>query len=142
MTTKRFSDVDDVVRRRMSRVRRTNSKPEILVRKVAHRLGFRFRMNRRDLPGTPDIVFPRLRKIIFVHGCFWHQHSGCRHATTPRVRSEYWGPKLDRNRERDAAAVAALHALGWEVLVVWECGTKDQSDLERIVSDFLSRSID
>src|SRR3954465_6722007 len=91
-----FEDVPEIVRKRMSRIRKTGSKPEVLVRQIAHRLGYRFRINRSDLPGTPAIVFPKLRKIIFVHGCFWHQHCGCRYATIPRVRQDYWLPKLAR----------------------------------------------
>jgi DNA mismatch endonuclease Vsr len=133
-----FEDVPDVVRARMSRVRKSGTKPEMLVRRIAHRLGFRFRINRRDLPGTPDIVFPSRRKIIFVHGCFWHQHSGCRHATVPRVRESYWLPKLARTLERDGRSKAALEAQGWEVRVFWECELKDQGQVEAFLLEFLS----
>jgi DNA mismatch endonuclease (patch repair protein) len=132
-----FEGVPDVVRRRMSRIRKTGSKPEVLVRKTAHRLGYRFRINRRDLPGTPDIVFVGRRKVIFVHGCFWHQHSGCRHANLPRVRSDYWLPKLRRTTERDASAMAALTDDGWDVLVIWECELASQPTLEERLQDFL-----
>ena len=124
-----FDDVPDVVRKRMSRIRKTGSKPEVRVRSIAHRLGSRFRSNRRDMPGTPDIVFPSRRKVIFVHGCFWHQHEECRHATIPRVRSEYWLPKLSRTKIRDAAALNALHAQGWETLVLWECELTDAAEI-------------
>lgn len=132
-----FEDVPDVVRRRMSRIRKTGSKPEILVRKIAHRLGYRFRINRRDLPGTPDIVFPRHRKVIFVHGCFWHQHPGCRHANRPRIRPDYWLPKLERTVRRDAESAVALHGLGWRTLVIWECETRDAAELQRQIQSFL-----
>jgi DNA mismatch endonuclease Vsr len=132
-----FKDVPDVVRKRMSRIRKTGSKPEVLVRRTAHRLGYRFRINQIDLPGTPDIVFPRLRKIIFVHGCFWHQHPGCRHSTTPQIRQDYWLPKLSRTVARDRATSEALEALGWRVTTIWECETRDESRLESIVKDFL-----
>jgi DNA mismatch endonuclease (patch repair protein) len=142
MTGKLFNDVDAALSKRMSRIRKTNSKPEILVRQIAHRLGYRFRINRRNLPGTPDIVFPRLKKIIFVHGCFWHQHPGCRHATSPRVRADYWAPKLDRNRERDRLAIAALGELGWDVFVIWECELKDRQALERQLASFLNDRMD
>jgi len=133
-----FSDVPEIVRQRMSRIRKTGSKPEVLVRRIAHRLGFRFRINRADLPGTPDIVFPRLRKIIFVHGCFWHQHTGCQHASVPKVRQEYWLPKLARTVARDTEASAALEQLGWQVLVLWECELVDQRELEKTLVSFLS----
>lgn len=133
----RFSDVPDVVRQRMSRIRKTGSKPEMLVRRMAHRLGYRFRINRRDLPGTPDIVFPSRRKVIFVHGCFWHQHVGCRHANQPRTRTDYWLPKLARTVERDAASIASLRAAGWDVLVLWECETSDGQVLREQLATFL-----
>ncbi|MGR3433819.1 MAG: very short patch repair endonuclease [Shimia sp.] len=132
-----FADVDPVVSRRMSRVRKADTKPEVAVRRLAHRMGYRFRLHRRDLPGTPDVVFPRRRRVIQVHGCFWHQHPGCRHAGTPRSRLGYWGPKLARNVERDAETTAALEAAGWGVLVVWECETKDEESLRARLSGFL-----
>jgi DNA mismatch endonuclease Vsr len=133
-----FEDVPEVVRRRMSRIRKTGSKPEVLVRRVAHRLGYRFRINRRDLPGTPDIVFPRRRKIIFVHGCFWHQHPGCRHSTTPKVRAGYWAPKLHRTVERDSRTKATLEDLGWSVRVAWECELRDEALIAAMLDEFLS----
>lgn len=132
-----FPDVPATVRRRMSRIRKTGSKPEVQVRRLAHHLGYRFRINRRDLPGTPDVVFPSRRKAIFVHGCFWHQHEGCRLANRPRTRPEYWLPKLARNVERDARACTSLQALGWRVLVIWECEVKDRNTLTERLIDFL-----
>jgi DNA mismatch endonuclease Vsr len=132
-----FENVPDVVRRRMSRIRKTGSKPEVRVRKVAHRLGYRFRINRRDLPGTPDIVFPARRKAIFVHGCFWHQHHGCRHANLPRTRPEYWLPKLERTIQRDAANLARLEHLGWRSLVLWECQIADEEHVAGALKRFL-----
>jgi DNA mismatch endonuclease (patch repair protein) len=133
-----FENVPDVVRRRMSRIRKTGSKPEVLVRQIAHRLGYRFRINRRDLPGTPDIVFPGRRKVIFVHGCFWHQHVGCRHANVPRVRLDYWLPKLARTAQRDADSLASLRRAGWDTLVIWECETRQSGILERRLRAFLA----
>jgi len=121
----------------MSRIRKTGSKPEVTVRQLAHRLGYRFRINRRDLPGTPDIVFPSRRKTIFVHGCFWHQHEGCHLANKPRTRIEYWLPKLARNVQRDMQASEALRKLGWEVLVIWECEVKEHETLTGRLRDFL-----
>jgi DNA mismatch endonuclease (patch repair protein) len=132
-----FEDVPTVVRRRMSRIRKTGSKPEVLVRQIAHALGYRFRLNRADLPGTPDIVFPAHRKAIFVHGCFWHQHPGCRHANVPQVRLDYWIPKLRRTTERDALAMGALDELGWSTMVLWECELKDRTQLTHRLSQFL-----
>lgn len=108
----------------MSRIRSVNTRPELAVRKALHARGFRFRLQRRDLPGKPDIVLPKYRAVVFVHGCFWHQHPGCRLASWPKSRPEYWAPKLGRNVERDAAAAKALEALGWRYFVIWECDTR------------------
>lgn len=119
----------------MRRIRAKGSAPERAVRRCAHSLGFRFRLHRRDLPGTPDLVFPRFRSVIFVHGCFWHQHKGCRLARMPKSRPEYWSPKLARNRERDIETAERLTSLGWHVAVVWECETYKSDFLaERIMS--------
>lgn len=109
----------------MSRVRSRDTAPEHAIRRMAHRLGLRFRLHRRDLPGTPDLVFPRHHKVIFVHGCFWHQHKGCRLARFPTSRQEYWLPKLARTIQRDAEAKQRLEAAGWLVFEVWECETRD-----------------
>ncbi|MHB2210632.1 very short patch repair endonuclease [Methylobacterium sp. CM6257] len=109
----------------------------MVVRKALHAMGFRFRLHRADLPGTPDIVLPRHKVAIQVHGCFWHQHPGCRHATLPRSRIAYWHPKLARNVERDACSEAALRALGWRVLVLWECELKDFGALRDRLQAFL-----
>lgn len=105
----------------MRAVRSTDTKPEKLLRSLLHRAGFRFRKNVRGLPGTPDIVFPSRRKVVFMHGCFWHQHPGCSKATIPAVRRSYWIPKLTATAARDARQLAALQSLGWEAEVVWEC---------------------
>ena len=132
-----FPDVPSAVRLRMSRIRKANTSPEMIVRRAAHRLGYRFRLHKRDLPGTPDLVFARHRKVIFVHGCFWHQHGGCRHATMPRTRTEYWVPKLARNVERDAATLRLLMDQGWLALILWECEVKDSERLQRLLREFL-----
>lgn len=121
----------------MARIRSGNTQPEIAVRKLLHALGYRFRLHRRDLPGKPDIVLPRHRLAIFVHGCFWHQHPGCRLASKPKTRQEYWEPKLAGNVSRDRIAQDAVTSLGWRVAVVWECDTRDpQALLNRILSVF------
>ena len=124
----------------MRRIRKTGTKPEMRVRRVAHSLGYRFRLHRDDLPGTPDLVFPRLRKVVQVHGCFWHQHPGCRLARQPKSRLDYWLPKLERNRARDVKTTAALKALGWSVLVVWECQVPDEDAAARILEPFLGEA--
>ena len=122
----------------MRRVRGKDTSPERAVRRAAHSLGYRFRLHRRSLPGTPDLTFPRLRKVIFVHGCFWHRHPGCRRTTTPKTRATYWREKFDQNVARDRRNAVALEALGWEVLVVWECETLDGTGLLATLSRFLS----
>ena len=132
-----FVDVEPVVSARMRRIPRADTTPEIAVRQLAHRMGCRFRLHRRDLPGTPDIVFPSRRKVILVHGCFWHQHSNCSGGRLPRSRVEYWGPKLARNVERDARTLERLKEAGWEPLVVWECETKDEDALCSRLEGFL-----
>lgn len=121
----------------MSKVRGRNTKPEMLVRSLLHRLGYRFRLHKKDLPGRPDIVFPSRRAAIFVHGCFWHQHSGCRKASIPETRREFWQAKLQRNVDRDVENVEALRARGWKVLIVWECETKDMDALSFKLDKFL-----
>ncbi len=105
----------------MSRIRSRDTRPEILVRSLLHRMGFRFRLHVRALPGRPDIVLPHHRTVIFVHGCFWHQHQGCVDGKRPATRTGYWEPKLARNVTRDTEHRAVLRALGWKVIVIWEC---------------------
>lgn len=134
----RFDDVPEVIRRRMARVRKKDSKPELVVRSLAHRLGYRFRLHRTDLPGTPDLTFPRLRKVVFVHGCFWHRHDCALAGEVPAKRQEYWLPKLRRNVERDADAQRKLRFLGWNVLTIWECETRDRSSLLTKLEEFLT----
>ncbi|MEQ6491905.1 very short patch repair endonuclease [Pseudomonas aeruginosa] len=113
----------------MRAVKRAHTAPEIIVRQTLHALGLRFRLQRRDLPGSPDIVLPRFRTAIFVHGCFWHRHPDCRYATTPKTRQEYWLPKFMANVERDARKESQLRELGWRVLIIWECETRDRREL-------------
>jgi DNA mismatch endonuclease, patch repair protein len=112
---------DPAATSRMRAVKRADTKPEMALRKELHATGLRYRVHVAALPGRPDIVFSKRRLAVFVNGCFWHQHPGCASATTPRVNSAYWGPKLRRNVERDAENVADLAALGYRVLVLWEC---------------------
>ena len=124
--------------RLMSRVRGKDTTPELVVRRLAHGLGYRFRLHKKTLPGKPDLVFPRLRVAIFVHGCFWHRHRGCPKATMPKSRVEYWAEKFERNVERDARVVRALEEAGWTVHTIWECETKDRDALRHRLSDLLS----
>ncbi|MBJ2181571.1 DNA mismatch endonuclease Vsr [Pseudomonas veronii] len=109
----------------MGRIRGKDTKPEIIVRSICHSMGLRYRLHRKDLPGSPDLVFPKFRLCLFVHGCFWHRHSGCQYAYTPKSRTEFWLSKLTRNTERDLEVQNALQALGWHTEVIWECETKD-----------------
>ncbi len=129
----------EVRSRVMSRIRSRDTKPEMLVRKLAHALGFRFRLHRRDLLGCPDLVFPRRRKIIFVHGCFWHMHEGCRKCRMPKSNRSYWRSKLLLNRDRDRRNKEALESLGWRIMVVWECEVKDIGKLKKRLTAFLGR---
>jgi DNA mismatch endonuclease, patch repair protein len=123
--------------RRMAGIRGKDTRPELAVRSTAHNLGYRFRLHRRDLPGTPDLVFPGRRKVVFVHGCFWHRHSGCKRAATPADRRAYWQAKFDGNVERDIRKEVQLLAAGWDVLIIWECETRDIARLTESLRDFL-----
>lgn len=122
----------------MAAIKGKDTGPEMLVRRMLHRGGYRYRLHRRDLPGRPDIVFPGRRAVVFVHGCFWHQHKAkeCR-ARPPKSNLDYWLPKLQRNVERDAKNMEALAAAGWRVLVVWECEVRDKEALSRKLIEFL-----
>ncbi|MBO9324229.1 MAG: DNA mismatch endonuclease Vsr [Roseiflexus sp.] len=122
----------------MAKVRGENTSPERLVRSLIHKMGYRFRLNVKDLPGKPDIVLKKHKKVIFVHGCFWHQHEGCPHAARPSSNTEYWNKKLDRNMIRDRENVHKLEYLGWNVLIVWECETRDREKLFDKLKGFLT----
>lgn len=119
----------------MSRVGNKNTKPELLVRRILHRAGYRFRLHRSDLPGSPDVVLPRWRTAVFVHGCFWHGHEGCRRSKLPSTRTDFWQTKVERNQERDGIAKKALERLGYKVVTLWECELKNEAGiLERVDS--------
>ena len=120
----------------MSRVKGRDTKPEMVVRRLLHGMGYRFRLQAKELPGRPDIVFRPRRKAIFVHGCFWHRH-GCRKTTTPKSNIAFWEAKFARNVERDAKTLADLERSGWDVLVVWECETRDRDGLANRLLDFM-----
>ena len=121
----------------MSQVHSKDTKPEMRVRRLAHHLGYRYRLHRKDLPGKPDLVFPGRKKIIFVHGCFWHGHDCRAGRKQPKTNQEYWTRKIQRNQERDIESQAKLCAAGWDVLVIWECETKDAEALADKLTAFL-----
>ena len=123
----------------MSRIRSRNTKPELAVRRVLYSLGYRYRLHRSDLPGSPDIVFPARRAVIFVHGCFWHGHQGC--GRVPKSRRSYWIPKLTRNKLRDKRNAKALTLEGWRILVIWECQLDDEKKLARRMIKFLEAAL-
>lgn len=120
--------VDKATRSRMmSSIKGKDTKPELAIRRLLHAAGFRYRLHRRDLPGKPDLVLPKYNLVIFVHGCFWHQHQGCHYAYTPASNSDKWESKLEGNRQRDQRQQQQLIDMGWRVLVIWECGLKHSS---------------
>lgn len=121
----------------MSRIRSRDTSPELVVRRMLHRLGYRYRLHARELPGKPDIVFRSRRKAIFVHGCFWHQHAACREGRVPASNRQYWLGKLACNTTRDREHLAALTAQGWDVCVVWECQLREVKLLEERIQAFL-----
>ena len=124
----------------MSRVRSRDTTPELIVRRIAHRLGFRYRLHRKDLPGCPDIVFPRYRSVILVHGCFWHRHPCCKYASSPKTRAQYWERKFQGNVARDARNEALLCNLDWRVMVIWECETKDHTVVAERIGSYLRQT--
>ena len=122
----------------MRAVKGTDTQPEMMVRRLAHGMGYRFRLHRKDLPGTPDLVFPRLRRVVFVNGCFWHGHDCARGARAPKANADYWSRKIARNSLRDAANLTALKAEGWRVAVIWECELKEPARVKKRLARFLS----
>lgn len=116
----------------MSGIRGKDTKPEMILRRALHAAGFRYRLHQKDLPGRPDIALSRYRAVIFVHGCFWHRHAGCRFATSPATRTEFWAEKFSKNVERDQRNRDALTKIGWRVGVVWECTLKDEAMIDYV----------
>lgn len=126
--------------RNMARIRAKDTKPELIVRSLVHRMGYRFRLHRRDLPGTPDLVFPRLKAVIFVNGCFWHRHSCANGKVVPRTRREFWVEKFAQNRHRDLRNRRKLSIQGWRVLELWECQMQPRAGLSKVIHRFLTRA--
>lgn len=121
----------------MARIGAKDTGPELAVRRLLHRLGYRYRLHKRELPGRPDICFPGRKKAIFVHGCFWHRHDGCRRTTTPKTRTAFWKDKFDKNVVRDRTNMMDMGAIGWKAMVVWECETTDIEALGSRLVEFI-----
>ena len=133
MNSEEIHEVSEQRSRNMSAIKSKNTKPEIKVRKVLHSMGYRFRLHRKDLPGSPDIVLPKYKTVIFVHGCFWHRHENCKYASTPKTRQEFWEAKFRENINRDKLNQENLSSKGWKIIVVWECEINDKDfDLSRL----------
>ena len=128
---KAVNKISDQRSRNMAAIKSKNTKPEIAVRKMLHALGYRFRLHRKDLPGSPDIVLPKYKTVIFVHGCFWHRHENCKFASTPKTRKEFWENKFNENMKRDKNNFKELKKLNWNLLVIWECETKNINLLKK-----------
>ena len=118
----------------MSRIRSKDTKPEMLVRKFLHKSGFRYRLHVKDLPGKPDIVLPKYKTVIFVHGCFWHGHEGCKYYVVPKTKTEWWVDKINRNKTIDAQSISSLQSTGWNVVEIWECELTKSSQRETLFS--------
>lgn len=120
----------------MSKIRSKDTKPELLIRKFLHSKGFRYRLHKRSLPGTPDLVLPRYNTVIFIHGCFWHGHTGCKYFIIPGTRSNWWAEKIGKNQKKDNESIALLRNAGWNVIVIWECELKSEKrdrTLQRLI---------
>jgi len=125
----------------MAAVKGKNTAPEIRVRQMLHKMGFRFRLHRKDLPGKPDLVLPKYRLCIFVHGCFWHQHPGCKRATIPESNQEFWLTKFQGTLKRDKQAEKELRQQGWRVCIIWECETKKEESLDRVIHRYMNNYV-
>ncbi|NLA25700.1 MAG: DNA mismatch endonuclease Vsr [Bacteroidales bacterium] len=134
-----MTDVFDKEKRSkiMSSIKSKDTKPELIVRRLLHSMGYRYRLHRKDLPGSPDIVLSNYKKVIFIHGCFWHGHKGCSRAKLPKTNTEKWQQKISKNMKRDMESIEKLHSLGWAVLVLWTCEIKDEENLKRELEDFI-----
>ena len=138
MSSEVIHKVSEQRSRNMSAIKSKNTKPEIKVRKVLHSMGYRFRLHSKDLPGSPDIVLPKYKTVIFVHGCFWHRHKNCKYASTPKTRQEFWNEKFTENIKRDSEIQDKIKKLNWRSVVIWECETKNMEDLRDKIIDVFS----
>ena len=137
MSSEVMHKVSEQRSRNMSAIKSKNTKPEIAVRKLLHSMGFRFRLHRKDLPGSPDIVLPKYKTVIFVHGCFWHRHENCKYASIPKTRKEFWENKFRANVKRDLEIQEKIKNIGWKSVVIWECETKKVDNLREKLIDFV-----
>ena len=140
MSSEVIHKVSEQRSRNMSAIKSKNTKPEIKVRKVLHSMGYRFRLHRKDLPGSPDIVLPKFKTVIFVHGCFWHRHENCKYASNPKTRKEFWENKFKANAKRDKEIQEKIINIGWQYVVIWECETKNIDNLrEKLIDSIKSK---
>jgi len=135
MSSEVIHKVSEQRSRNMSAIKSKNTKPEIKVRKLLHSMGYRFRLHSKDLPGSPDIVLPKYKTVIFVHGCFWHRHENCKYASTPKTRKEFWNKKFTENKKRDSEIQEKIKILDWRSVVIWECETKNIENLRDKIID-------
>ena len=135
MSSEVIHKVSEQRSRNMSAIKSKNTKPEIKVRKLLHSMGYRFRLHSKDLPGSPDIVIPKYKTVIFVHGCFWHRHENCKYASTPKTRKEFWNKKFTENKKRDSEIQEKIKILDWRSVVIWECETKNIENLRDKIID-------
>ena len=138
MSSEVIHKVSEQRSRNMTAIKSKNTKPEINVRKVLHSMGYRFRLHSKDLPGSPDIVLPKYKTVIFVHGCFWHRHENCKNASTPKTRKEFWNKKFTENKKRDFEIQEKIKILDWRSVVIWECETKNIENLRDKIIDVFS----
>ena len=135
MSSEVIHKVSEQRSRNMSAIKSKNTKPEIKVRKILHSMGYRFRLHSKDLPGSPDIVLPKYKTVIFVHGCFWHRHENCKYASNPKTRKEFWNKKFTENKKRDSEIQEKIKILDWRSVVIWECETKNIENLRDKIID-------
>ena len=140
MSSEAMHRISEQRSRNMSAIKSKNTKPEIAVRKLLHSMGYRFRLHRKDLPGSPDIVLPKYKTVIFVHGCFWHRHENCKYASTPKTRKEFWNKKFNDNILRDKKNLEILSSLGWKIIIIWECEIRNKKiNLEQIIKNVIKK---
>ena len=138
MSSEVMHKVSEQRSRNMSAIKQKNTKPEIAVRRLLHSMGYRFRLHRKDLPGSPDIVLPKYKTVIFVHGCFWHRHENCKYASTPKTRKEFWESKFKANVKRDLEIQEKIKNIGWQSFIIWECQIKDEKLLNKLILNLFS----